>query len=102
MNKHANEDEGLVTWRELIQARMNYVEDSFDNVIAIEVNKEGDLDVYFDCGFVHSEAPAFTVYTRDYVYFPHEYDGSEYVMRIPRNPTGKPHNYETWDAGEED
>ena len=45
-----------------------------------------DLDVKFDSGFGCSEGPSFIAWSDNWVYFCYEYDGSECIMAVPRNP----------------
>ncbi|MDX1699765.1 MAG: hypothetical protein R3250_04055 [Melioribacteraceae bacterium] len=44
------------------------------------------LDYEFDSGYGGSEGPWFTAWTKDRVYFPCTYDGSEWISNVPRNP----------------
>ena len=48
--------------------------------------KDLDLDKVFDSGYGGSEGEPFTLWTKDRVYFPAVYDGSEWVASVPRNP----------------
>jgi hypothetical protein len=36
------------------------------------------------------------MWTKDFVYFPHEYDGSESVQSVPRNPNGVAIIHDPW------
>lgn len=47
---------------------------------------ERELDREFFDGFGGAEGAPFTIWTRTRVYFPTEYDGSEWVSSVPRNP----------------
>jgi len=44
------------------------------------------LDYDFDDGYGGTNGPHFTAWTKDRVYFPVEYDGSENIASVPRNP----------------
>jgi hypothetical protein len=68
------------TWREeLAEAGVTEWE-------AVAPNEEA-LDVEFYPGFGGSEGPEILVWTKDRVYFPVVYDGSEWLGSAPRNPT---------------
>lgn len=54
------------------------------------------LDYDFDSGYGAAEGPSFTAWGIKEVYFPHNYDGSEYIQSVPRNPT----NFVTYHCGE--
>ena len=40
----------------------------------------------FDAGYGAEEGVAFTAWSENYVYFPINYDGAEWVGHAPRNP----------------
>jgi len=42
----------------------------------------------FDSGYGEAEGCAFTLWTKNYVYFPVVYDGAEWIGYVPRNPNG--------------
>mgnify|MGYP003587901152 CR=1 FL=1 len=44
------------------------------------------IDYDFNSGYGGKEGFAFTAWTKDRVYFPGCYDGSEWIDSIPRNP----------------
>lgn len=70
-------------WRNLIiQALMPG--DSFED-LAIAID-DGELDRIFDNGLGLIEGSPFTAWSRQWVYFPVVYDGSEWVGCVPRNP----------------
>ena len=48
------------------------------------------LDYDFDAGYGGSNGPRFTAWTKDKVYFPGVYDGSEWIESVPRNPINEP------------
>ena len=59
--------------------------DSFeDEILACTASKE-EMDKEFDDGYGGREGIAFTAWSKDWVYFPAVYDGSEWVDRVPRN-----------------
>ena len=51
---------------------------------------EPQLETVFDCGYGSAEGAPFTVWTKNRVYFPLEYDGSEAVGSVSRHPDGIP------------
>ena len=53
---------------------------------SIDEAKEG-LDYDFDDGFGGTNGPSFTAWTLTRVYFPAEYDGSEWIDSVPRHPS---------------
>ena len=75
----------LSTWKEMIQDEMDDNNDSFDN-LAHSTLTEAEMREKFDCGFGGSEGQPFTVWTKNFVYFPVVYDGAEWVGSVPRNP----------------
>lgn len=79
----------MITWREEINIEMGYNGDTWNNVISCTLN-DAELDTEFDAGYGAIEGKPFAVYTHDFIYFPKEYDGSEYCVSVPRNPTGLP------------
>jgi len=44
------------------------------------------LDYDFDSGYGCEYGPCFTCWTKDRVYFPVKYDGSEWISSVPRHP----------------
>ncbi len=76
----------MTTWRKLIQYEMAIYGESFDNVIESISEVDGWLDLNFDNGYGIAKGPSFTLWTENRVYFPCEYDGSEFVSSVPRNP----------------
>jgi hypothetical protein len=96
----------MVTWKQLIEASLKryedtlvcaYAEDSTYDMGAEEdkpvtfttatnhLNIPGLL-VQFDSGYGGTRGPLFTVWGEKRVYFPAQYDGSEWVGSVPRNP----------------
>ena len=82
--------------RELILAEMQRRKETWNDVEHIVVAENPhmsglerdntDLDALHDTGFGSSECPYFTVWTKNYVYFPGCYDGSEWCASVPRHP----------------
>jgi hypothetical protein len=75
------------TWRLEILSTLVYTGDSIEDIEFTLTDEE--LDVEFDGGYGGSEGKHFTGWSKDWVYFPVVYDGSEWVGYAPRNPNGK-------------
>ena len=71
-------------WHKLINDAREEVGDDSD-VVAV-VPSLFDWHKEFDDGFGGSEGEPFTVWTKNRVYFPMVYDGSEWVGSAPRDP----------------
>ena len=65
--------------------QMEWRKDSWENVIRCTLS-EKELDVVFYKGYGFQEGADFYLWTKSYVYTNGEYDGSEYVISLPRNP----------------
>lgn len=74
-----------VSWRELISSTMRGSNDGWENLVYSTLSEE-ELDVKFDSGWGGAEGLPFTLWTKDWVYFPVVYDGSEWCGSVPRNP----------------
>ena len=75
------------TWRKLLVSKMLWKKESFDDIESSTLT-EAELDTEFDNGYGGPEGVPFTVWTKNYVYFPAVYDGAEWVSCVPRNPNG--------------
>lgn len=76
---------GRADWRHTIALP----QDSWENIIGSTLT-DTELDFEFNSGYGSEEGKPFTLWTKDYVYFPVQYDGAEWVGRTPRNPNGEP------------
>jgi len=76
------------TWREEIAGAMLGSGDKSSTLICT-LSKE-ELEAPFDNGFGQTEGVPFTAWTDDFVYFPIEYDGSEWCGSVARNPNDVP------------
>jgi len=56
-----------------------------ENIIHCTLSDE-EMAVKFDGGYGWPEGKPFTAWSETHVYFPLEYDGSESVGRVPRDP----------------
>jgi len=72
------------TWRIEITLARSLAKDE-SPVVAMTCT-EPDLDVVFDGSYGCVEGKPFTLWTKQRVYFPTAYDGSEGVSSAPRNP----------------
>ena len=79
----------MVNWRKEITRAMLVSGESWDDVVFSTLTEE-QLDKVFDDSFGAAEGEPFTVWTKDRVYFPKEYDGAESCESVSRNPDGKP------------
>lgn len=74
------------TWRIVFQEAFKKTGDNF---IDLEIAIEPDgLDKEFYSGFGSNDGPSFTAWSANYVYFPVNYDGAEWVGFVARNPNG--------------
>jgi hypothetical protein len=73
------------TWRKLIDKAFEDHQDNWENVEGCTLTEQ-ELDKRFDDGFGGIDGEPFTLWTKDFVYFPVVYDGSEWVGYAPRNP----------------
>ena len=76
------------SWRQLIGEALEGNGESWADVVG-QTPTDADLDKEFDAGFGSPEGCAFTLWTRENVYFPICYDGAESVGSAPRNPCDK-------------
>ena len=85
------------SWREEITHAMKKHNETFDDVelVVFAVNEyhekqrllpTKELDRKFNSGYGGSEGSSFTLWTKNRVYFPVVYDGSEWAESVPRNP----------------
>lgn len=91
-------DRYATSWRELLTGALESHSETWADIISIvggpnreygdqdEVVPDNWLDVTFDSSYGGTEGHAFTAWTKDWVYFPICYDGSEWVGWAPRNP----------------
>ena len=90
----------MATWRDLILEEAGKHEESLDDMILVfgwnhhalgalpsePLTKYEILDLVFDAGYGATEGYVFTGWTENRVYFPGQYDGSEWCASVPRNP----------------
>ena len=78
----------MISWRKSITETMTKNLDGWSNVVHCTLTDE-QLDLEFDDGYGREKGEAFTLWTKDYVYFPICYDGAEWAGSAPRNPCKK-------------
>lgn len=82
----------VTTWREGLRTAMSAVGD-VGPVVAYAPN-ETVFDEPFDAGYGSTHGRAVLAWTESHVYFPVEYDGSEWLGSAPRNPTAEGQSHE--------
>lgn len=80
------------TWRKEIEFALSLNGEKWSDIVHITLNKE-DLDINFNSGYGTTYGKPFAMWTTNYVYFPVQYDGSEWVESVKRNPDNKPINH---------
>lgn len=94
-------EEEFVSWRQLIEVAMEDVcgcdvngphfmvetciPDNWNNVVHSTLS-QNELDQLFDRNYGSINGKPFTLWTKNWVYFPAENDGREWVECVPRNP----------------
>lgn len=73
---------GLVVYPETVLWPIGY----YDDEPLEGATQQPTLDVQFDNGYGLIDGPNFTAWSERRVYFPVDYDGSEWVASVPRNP----------------
>lgn len=79
----------MATWAQLISAEMAAQGKSWADVVDRTISY-AEMNVEFNDGYGGTYGKPFTVWTHKRVYFPAQYDGSEWVASVSRNPDGKP------------
>lgn len=79
----------MTTWKKSIESTMAELGESWADVEACTLS-EMELNAEFHDGFGGTAGAPFTVWTANRVYFPIQYDGSEWCGSVARNPDGKP------------
>jgi hypothetical protein len=74
------------TWKKELQECAG---EDYPNILDCTLTTK-ELDAVFDSGFGNLSGKSFTAWSEKYVYFPAEYDGSEWVERVARNPCKEP------------
>lgn len=74
----------MTTWRKAIYRERVDNEDSTSSIICTLTEEQ--LDIEFDDGYGGTNGLPFTAWTDNYVYFPLQYNGSEWCGSVRRNP----------------
>ncbi len=80
----------MTNWTAMIEEEMKLHGESWSDVEGQALADGGNLLDEFSSGFGGSEGCAFTIWTKNRVYFPAVYDGSEWAASVPRNPCDEP------------
>lgn len=83
----------MENWKAMLDEALKENGEVWDDVEANTMT-EAEMDEAFDAGYGGTEGIAFTVWTKNSVYFPICYDGAEWVGRVSRNPDGKPTDHQ--------
>lgn len=84
--------EEIATWRILINAEASRYNDILDSCFKCTLS-ESELDQKFNTGYGTIEGLTFTAWSNNRVYFPVQYDGSEWCGSVVRNPDNNPTNH---------
>ena len=79
----------MTNWRTELTRQFKLNGETWADVVANTLT-EAELDIEFDSGYGIAEGVPFTLWTKNYVYFPVQYDGAEMACAVPRNPNGQP------------
>ncbi len=79
----------MTNWKKEMNQALKKRKETWNDVEQCTLSK-GDLVKEFDGGYGHECGTPFTVWTKNTVYFPICYDGSEWCGNVARNPDGQP------------
>ena len=79
----------MENWKTKLDAALKENGESWEDVESNTMT-EKQMAKKFDSGYGGTNGCAFTVWTKNMVYFPICYDGMEWVGSVSRNPDGKP------------
>jgi len=77
----------MATWKEGLEDAFEETGDSLDDIETTLSDDEMTEEFY--AGYGGPKGTPFTAWSDDYVYFPVQYDGSEWVGYVPRHPNGE-------------
>ena len=83
----------MATWKEMLKETLADNGETFDDIEANTMSEE-EMNIRFSVGYGDTEGIPFTVWTKNTVYFPICYDGSEWVGCVSRHPNGKPTSHQ--------
>jgi hypothetical protein len=72
-------------WEKMLTSALEHNGESWDDVLHCTIS-EVERARMFDPGFGSADGASFTLWTKDWVYSDHEYDGSQWVDEVRRNP----------------
>ena len=78
----------MTTWRKLLEEEFQIQNDLWKNIVMMTPSDGKWLDYYFDDDSNIIEGVPFTVWTKNRVYFPLSFDGSESVGSVSKIPNG--------------
>lgn len=81
------------TWRHHIIFEMKQRRESWSDVESSAIENEDKLDTDFDTPGFDEKSVSFTIWTKNYVYFPRGYDSGYSCESVPRNPNGEVTDY---------
>jgi hypothetical protein len=73
-------------WKKLIKSAMERSGDAWENAVATTI-PDSELEREFDAGYGTTQGTPFLFWSKTRVYFAVQYDGSEWVESVPREPT---------------
>jgi len=79
----------ITNWKKLLDEALSDNGESWGDVESNTLTDD-EMELEFDSGYGRTRGKPFTVWTKNYVYFPWSYDRSEGVTSVSRNPDGKP------------
>ena len=77
------------TCKEQIKGEMKFYGESLSDIVSSTIS-EDEMNREFNNSYGIVKGISFTVWTANRVYFPADYDGSEWCASVSRNPDGKP------------
>jgi len=77
----------MTTWKKEIERSMNIHNETWEDIVS-STFKDGEENVEFCDGYGGIDGDPFTVWTKERVFFPCCYDGSEWCSSVSRNPNG--------------
>lgn len=92
-NAKRKDSEPPHSWRILFDDAFKRTKENWDQIIA-HTFIGTQLDDRFSAGYGIEEGCPFTAWSENYVYFPLQYDGSEWVGYVERNPSKTPRRHQ--------
>lgn len=77
----------MSTWKKLIARTMELHGESLADIESSTLTPD-EMEAEFDDGYGRPEGKPFTIWTKNRVYFPSNYDGAEDVATVSRHPDG--------------